>query len=404
MGQETEQGPVDAVVAGHICLDIIPRFAQRAASMSELIVPGKLVEVGSAAMSTGGAVSNAGLALHRLGVHTRLMGKVGDDVFGRAILELLQAHEAALTADMIIDGSVSTSYSVVLNPPGIDRVFLHCPGANDAFGADDIPYDRLAGVRLFHFGYPPLMGRMFLNGGTEPAAIYRRVKERGVTTALDMALPDPRSEAGQQDWVAILDRVLPFVDVFLPSYDETLFMLRPALTGAELALAPAEGVAGGKGAILGVLAERLLAMGAALVVLKLGDEGLYVRTTPDRGRLEAMGACRAGVPDAWLGRELLMPCFRVDVVGTTGAGDCTIAGFLAALLRDRSVEAAMTCAVGVGAFNVEEADATSGVPTWEALTARLSGDWARRETAAPGAGWQWREEDSLWVGPVDAVG
>ncbi len=47
------------------------------------------------------------------------------------------------------------------------------------------------------------------------------------------------------------------------------------------------------------------------------------------------------------------PCFDVEVVGTTGSGDATIAGFLSALLRDASPEEAMTMAVAVGACNVE---------------------------------------------------
>jgi len=47
---------------------------------------------GAATVSTGGAVSNTGIALHRLGVPTRLMGKVGDDILGRAIPDVLRSH------------------------------------------------------------------------------------------------------------------------------------------------------------------------------------------------------------------------------------------------------------------------------------------------------------------------
>lgn len=62
-------------MAGHICLDVIPAFKQGAASLGELLVPGKLVDVGPAVLATGGAVANTGLALHRLGVHTRLISR-----------------------------------------------------------------------------------------------------------------------------------------------------------------------------------------------------------------------------------------------------------------------------------------------------------------------------------------
>src|SRR3990172_9091313 len=57
-------------------------------------------------------------------------------------------------------------------------------------------YDLLAEARLFHFGYPPLMKRMYEARGHELREIFRRAKGTGVTTSLDMALPDPSSPAG----------------------------------------------------------------------------------------------------------------------------------------------------------------------------------------------------------------
>ena len=92
----------EVVVAGHICLDIIPSLEQRQGSLDKLLVPGTLVKVGPAVVSTGGAVSNTGIALHRLGVPTRLMGKVGDDILGRAILDVLRSHNPALADGMIV--------------------------------------------------------------------------------------------------------------------------------------------------------------------------------------------------------------------------------------------------------------------------------------------------------------
>ena len=53
--------PFDVVVAGHICLDIIPTIPHERIEFE----PGRLLQVGPAVLSTGGAVSNTGLALHR---------------------------------------------------------------------------------------------------------------------------------------------------------------------------------------------------------------------------------------------------------------------------------------------------------------------------------------------------
>ena len=155
----------DAVVAGHICLDIIPEMP--ALPFDAMLQPGTLTEVGASTMQTGGPVSNTGRNLQRLGLRTRLCGKVGEDAFGQIVLDLIRRQDPTLAEDMIRSAGSITSYSIVISPPGRDRVFLHCPGANHDYGADDVPYDRLRDARLLHFGYPPYMQRFYAHDGTE---------------------------------------------------------------------------------------------------------------------------------------------------------------------------------------------------------------------------------------------
>ncbi len=325
------------IVAGHICLDIIPTFEQTAATLGELLKPGRLVKVGPAVFATGGAVANTGIALHRLGIPVRLMGKVGRDIVGQTILKTLAAVDPILMERMIVDPGAASSYTVVISPPGIDRLFLHCTGANDTFRAADIDYGRLAGAKLFHFGYPTLMRNIYADGGAEMETIFRRVKELGLITSLDMSMPDMQSEAGRVDWTAWLQRVLPHVDIFLPSLDEMQMMLRQEKP-------------------VGELARLLQNWGAGIVGFKMGDQGLYVN---------------------WGGRELTAPCFQVDVVGTTGSGDCTIAGFLAGFVQGLPPEEVMTMAVAAGACCCEAPDAVSGVRSWPEIRQRIDAGWPR---------------------------
>ena len=84
-------------------------------------------------------------------------------------------------------------------------------------------------------------------------------------------------------------------------------------------------------------------------------------------RLAALQPLVGDTLASWRDRELLVPCFQVDVAGTTGCGDATIAGFLTALLHGSPLAEAMTMAVGVGACNVERPDAISGIPSWESV-------------------------------------
>ncbi len=383
------------VVAGHVCLDVIPRFPS--AGHFDLR-PSHLVEVGPAIFSGGGVVSNTGLALHRLGVATRLDGKVGRDAFGRILTEIIAGHGVELARGLHADPQASTSYTIIISPPGVDRSFLHCAGANDLFGPEDIDWATVAEAKLFHFGYPPLMRRMYADGGEALVEIFRRARATGATTSLDTTLPDPQSASGQADWPAILAAALPYVDLFLPSIEELLLMLRrdtytalcqEAAGGSLLPLVTPE--------LLHDLGTQLLALGVRIVVLKLGNRGLYLRTG-FQADLEAMG--RGAPLDArqWADKELWAPCFAVDVAGTTGAGDTTIAGFLAGLLRGMPPEEAITAAVAVGACCCEAADALSGVRSWEATLARVAVGWPRGHVVVDAPGWRFDPEKQLWVG------
>ncbi|MBX3727816.1 MAG: carbohydrate kinase family protein [Candidatus Sumerlaeia bacterium] len=360
--------PGHLVVAGHICLDLIPPIGARAESLGEVLRAGALVHVGAIQVSTGGAVGNTGLAVHKLGVPVRLAGKVGADAFGRMVLDLLRAQDPELARAMAVDPHGATSYTVVLNPPGLDRVFLHHPGANDTFVAGDVADACLEGARLLHFGYPPLMRRLYERDGAELVRLFAAARARGVTTSLDMAMPDPASDAGRVDWRAWMRHVLPHVDLFLPSFDELARMLGHGCTEPDAAT-------------LRRLADETLAMGAVAVAIKLGDRGLYLRTGPDVSRL----GCDAV---AWAGRERLATCCEVAVGGTTGAGDCTIAGFLVELAAGGTPESALAFATAVGACSVERPDATSAVPHADAVRARLRNGW-RRHPPSPALGsWQ----------------
>lgn len=382
---------VEVIVAGHICLDILPDFTQHTPE-SDMLVPGKLTTVGPATLAIGGAVANAGLALHRLGISTRLVGKVGDDHLGRLILHILREADPALAEEMIVTREAATSYSIVVSLPDVDRVFFHHTGANDVFRPTDLPPEHYRDARLFHVGYPPLLREMYVDGGQTFAALLRELKAYGLTTALDMALPDPRSEAGVVNWNDWLSRVLPHVDIFFPTSDEILAMLGYTRDGAYPPLS---------GPLLSEVAERLLAKGAAIVALKLGSDGLYMRTTGEMRRLAALGKCAPPDLRAWQDRELLVPCFQVEVAGTTGAGDCTIAGYLAGLLQQLAPEEVMTGAVAVGACSVETVDATSGVPDWDGVRARIERGWPRRAPALELPGWCSDRAAVVWHGPHD---
>ncbi len=387
--------PKSCVVAGHICLDVIPTLPTQG-DFESIFRPGRLLETGPVVISTGGAVSNTGLALHKLGIDTQLMGKIGQDLFGQAILDVVKSYGGERLANgmRIVPGEPS-SYTVILSPPQIDRIFLHCPGPNDTFGADDVNYDLLYQVALFHLGYPPLMKRLYQNEGAELVEIFWRAKATGVTTSLDMAMPDPTGPSGQANWPVILRAVLPYVDLFLPSLEEILLMLYPdifeAVTTGAAQITPE---------LTSQIAAELLAMGATVVMLKVGPLGLYLRTA-GQAALADLGRARPSNIARWANREFWVPVFQTTSVGTTGSGDSAVAGFLAALLRDLTPTEAVTMAAAVGACNVEAADALSGLRSWDETLARVEAGWPRQKLEFSTPGWRFDESRHLWLGPND---
>ncbi len=386
------------MACGHICLDVIPGLAHLPAeSFVRVFQPGRLIDAGPVSFSTGGSVSNTGLVMNKLGVRTALMGKIGDDLFGAAIRQIAARYGDDLANGMIVDPAVASSYTVVINPPGVDRIFLHCPGANDTFTAGDVRYDLLAQARLFHFGYPPLMKQFYIDDGAQLTEMFRRAKATGVTTSLDMALPDPTSPAGRANWPVIVRNTLPYVDIFLPSIEEILYMTRRE-TYDDLCRQ-----AGGAHilplvtpALLRDLSADLMGLGAKVIGIKLGERGLFLRTASPTA-LKDMGRAQPADLSAWANRVLWSPCFEVDVVGTTGAGDSTIAGFLCALLRGLPAEDALNMAVAVGACNVEAADALSGVRTWDDTVRRLQAGWRKRALTVQGPGWEFEAGRQVWI-------
>lgn len=344
------------MVAGHICLDMTPQFPPHADGS---LTPGTLVRVSSMHYSVGGTVGNTGLALHQLGVNTRLLAQVGVDLHGNTILDILRALSPDLANDMMKVQGETTSYSVVIAPPNVDRLFLHCPGCNDNFKTDNITLTSNMGIKLLHFGYPPVMKTVYENRGKTLVDLFIKAHDAGIVTSLDMCSVDPNSDAGQVDWRDWLEQVLPYVDIFVPSLDEVLFIL-----GLPTQEQPTI-------AVLQQVADQLIAWGARIVMLKLGAYGVYLQTTTDSEKLAAMQSILSDT-DAWAGQSMYASCYAVDVVSTNGAGDYTIAGFLTGLLAGQNPTDAMQSAVGVGASHVQS---PTTLPDWHSIQQHIQSGW-----------------------------
>jgi len=391
---------IEIVAAGHTCLDLIPAFTidGKVDKMTDVLVPGKMINMGECVVVGGGPVTNAGVSIRRLGVKAELIGKIGDDDFGKQILQWYEEHEGHFKGIHMVEGE-STSYTIAICIPGIDRFYLHHCGANDTFGYDDMDFDLVQRSKLMLFGYPPWMNKIYDNTGAQLTKILKKTKELGTTTALDLSLPDVNSPAGQVDWKAILNDWVPLSDIMVPSAEEVFYFLyKEKFLEKKANLGPKESVLDHMTVKeISTLGSDLIEMGAAIAMVKCGHRGLYVRTA-GQDRLKKLGA--AGCPNLenWSNRELWFSVYREEkFVGALGSGDSAIAGFLSAFVWGHTIESCLRYANAAGSMNVTVPDGLTWNKGFDDLTKRIEAGWKTKDLKIDEVGW--KHERGFWVGP-----
>jgi sugar/nucleoside kinase (ribokinase family) len=283
---------------------------------------GRLVATEDFLMDSGGCAANTSTTLARLGIEARVAGKVGEDSYGAFITQDL-ARKGVEISGVSISRRFGTSKTVILPVIGEDRRFIHTFGANADFGAADIKQETLAGASVFYVG-----GYMVLPDLAQDdlAALFQLARLHGVRTALDVVVPAGDTSASLGD----LERVLPFVDVFLPNDEEAQH-----LTG--------EGEPRRQ-------AEAFLHAGCATVVITRGGRGALLMDQT---------------------RVIEAPAFDVALVDASGAGDAFAGGFIAGMMIGLDQAETLRFASAIGASCCTHLGCTTGIFTREQADAFL---------------------------------
>ena len=369
-GGSMENKEKKIIVAGHISCDITPSFyPTRGKSLGSLLKPGKLIHIGKAVIANGGCVNNTGMALHKFGADVTLMAKIGADDFGRNIRERCEIRGAK--TKLLVSKDTASSYTIVMAPPGFDRTFLHFAGANDDFTPDDLDFAEIAKADYFHFGYPTVMKGFYREEGKALTTLYQRIKELGLVTSLDVAGIDPDTEPGQVNWPEILKRTLPYVDIFVPSFEELLCMLNRPAYEKKLAEAGEEDMCMNLSLSKDILplAKITMELGCRILLLKCGAAGMYLQTAQDfHGIL--------GLDAAWQGVSCFQKSFCPDrIASAIGAGDTAIGAFLYGVSHGLSWKESLEIAAATGASCITEYDTYSGLLSIPELMKKIKGGW-----------------------------
>jgi sugar/nucleoside kinase (ribokinase family) len=289
------------VVADHVCTPI-----------AHLPAAGELILAERILLTIGGCAANVAVDLARMGVSSTVLGRVGGDVYGRVVPDMLREQGIDVSALQVSPRS-DTSQTLIVNVAGQDRRFVHTVGANADFSAADIPADRLQGCRVLYLG-----GYFVLPGvrQEELAKVFAAARRAGARTVLDVVTPGPG------DYLPHLEELLPQVDVFLPNNHEA-----ELITGEPDPIRQAE------------LFQRL---GAGTVIITLGGDGAVLVNRQQR--------LRAGV-------------YPVTYVDGSGGGDAFDAGYIFGQLHDLDAEGCLRVASALGASCVRAVGTTTGVFT-----------------------------------------
>src|SRR5947208_8960947 len=128
------------IVADHVCTPV-----------SHLPAAGELGMADGMLLTIGGCAANAAVDLAKMEVSVAIAGRVGADVFGRVVTDILRDAKVDVSC-IKTSAAADTSQTLIVNVQGQDRRFIHTFGANRDFRASDIPFDMLERVNVLYLG------------------------------------------------------------------------------------------------------------------------------------------------------------------------------------------------------------------------------------------------------------
>ena len=286
-------------------------FADRLPQDGETVVGNRFVTY------AGGKGANQAVAVARMGARSAMVGRVGDDMFGPQLIELLQ--DAGVETEWVgVSEGVSSGIAVISVGEGGQNRIVQVLGANDTCGETE--YDALAALLL-------------------RASVLLLQLEVSVELSLRVA-----QLAASQGVTVILDpgpvRPVPAdfyrnVSVITPNETEAEALVGYPIRDTHTAASAA---------------RELLNRGVGAAVIKLGGQGAYWADGEGSGHI--------------------LP-FPVEAVDTVAAGDACNGALAVALAEGRPLEEAVRWGSAAGALAVTKVGAQDSMPTRDAVLALL---------------------------------
>ncbi|MGQ9479235.1 MAG: carbohydrate kinase family protein [Thermoproteota archaeon] len=271
----------------------------------------------------GGAPMNTVIGVSRLGVAAGAVTAVGDDPFGRFILEEFKRNKID-TSQVKVKEGVRTTLAFIVNDPekGWLCMFYRSPWvkytSDSLLSPEDIDYEYISRARILH------VSGFALSQKPERQTVFKAVRyarKNGVKVSFD---PTLRLDVWHSESLLreTYREMLKLSDIATFSKEEAMFIFHTAN--------PKEA------------AKKALRHGVEIVGVKLGPKGSFIK--------------------ARNGPEASAPVFKVKAVDATGAGDGWNAGLLVSLYRGLDIEKSIIVANAVGALVVTKPGAITALP------------------------------------------
>jgi 2-dehydro-3-deoxygluconokinase len=235
----------------------------------------------------GGDTSNFCIAAARQGASAGFVSAVGNDQFGRLLIELWQREQVDTSFVRIDDQAPTGVYFVSHGPAGHQFDYLRAGSAASRYAPRDLPLDAIAAAKVIHLSGISLAIGVKACDAALAAIAHARANNVLVSFDTNLRLklwPLARARA-------VMLEAIRQTDICLPSWDDVTELT--GLTARD------------------DIVDFLLAQGPRVVALKLGKEGSYI-ATPDERRV--------------------VPGHVVNAVDATGAGDCFGGAFIARIV------------------------------------------------------------------------
>jgi len=276
----------------------------------------------------GGDTSNALIAAVRQGAKGGYITKLGDDTFGRMLLQLWHDEDVD-TEGVAIDAAAPTgTYFVNHGTHGHTFSYLRAGSAASQIRPSDVPAALVERARILH-----VSGISQAISASATDTVFHAINVARAAQIKVSYDPNLRLKLWPIDRArAIICATIPLTDYFLPSLDDVRLVCGEDDPAAIL--------------------DWCQGQGARTVVLKMGKEGSWVSKGEARTRIMA---------------------YPVEAVDATGAGDCFDGSLLARFAAGDDVVTAARWASAAAALTTTGYGAVAPLPTADRVAHFLAG-------------------------------